>query len=83
MKLTIIILLIICSLIYYSACAISKNKTERIKNRVKMCKSCNHFGKLTYDDMDLEIDWCYEPSSGKGAVAPIYCCDKYEQIENN
>ena len=32
MKLTIIILLIICSLICYSACAVSENKTERIKD---------------------------------------------------
>ena len=32
MKLTIIILLIFCSLICYSACAVSENKTERIKD---------------------------------------------------
>ena len=32
MKLTVIILLIICSLICYSACAVSENKTERIKD---------------------------------------------------
>jgi hypothetical protein len=32
MKLTIIILLIICSLIGYSVCAISSNEIERIKD---------------------------------------------------
>ena len=32
MKLTVIILLIFCSLICYSACAVSENKTERIKD---------------------------------------------------
>jgi len=32
MKLTIIILLIICSLICYSVCVVSENKTERIKD---------------------------------------------------
>lgn len=46
MKLTIIILLIFCSLICYSVCAVSENKTERIKDDEAQWEWIKEYNKL-------------------------------------
>lgn len=46
MKLTVIILLIFCSLICYSACAVSENKTERIKDDEAQWEWIKEYNKL-------------------------------------
>ena len=46
MKLTIIILLIIFSLICYSACAVSENKTERTKDDEAQWEWIKEYNKL-------------------------------------